>query len=247
MRDATGAVQRVLVLGGRSDIARAVLDQLGPRLEQVVLAVRTPATVDAQLEILRGRGVSCRAVPYDADDIDAHERVLSEAGDVDLVILAFGTLGPPFSLDVQPADAAALANTNFVSGVAAAQAAARHLVAQGHGSLVIITSVAGVRVRADNAVYGASKAGLDGFAQGLADTVHGSGVHVMIVRPGFVHTKMTEGMPLAPFATTPEQVAADIVDGLRKRRRVVWSPAALQPTFAGLRLLPSMVWRRLRR
>ena len=246
MRDATGAVQHVLVLGGNSDIAWAVVDLLAEtRLQRVELAVRDPHSVKERIDELEAMGIEARALRYDASDVDAHDRVLAEAGDVDVVLLAFGTLGEPYDLHADTAAAAALAHANFVTGVAAAHASARHLAAQGHGTLVVFSSVAGARVRSANAVYGAGKAGLDGFAQGLADAVHGTGARVMIVRPGFVHSKMTEGMEPAPFATTPERVAKDVVAGLRRRRRVVWSPPALRGAFLGLRNLPPPLWRRL--
>jgi decaprenylphospho-beta-D-erythro-pentofuranosid-2-ulose 2-reductase len=79
---------------------------------------------------------------------------------------------------------------------------------------VVLSTVAGERVRASNFTYGASKAGLDGYFLGLGDRLHGTGVQVMVVRPGFVHTKMTAGLDAAPLAVTPEQVADDIVRGL---------------------------------
>lgn len=249
MRDATGAVQSVLVLGGAADLARAVVAELASqRLERVVLAVRDPEAAEDQAEQLRADGLTVELLRYDATDPAAHGRVLDEAsatGDLDVVLVAFGLLGEPFQLD-QSADAlATLAETNFTGGIGAATAAARTLEAQGHGSLVIFSSVAGERVRPDNAVYGASKAGLDQFARALADSLHDTAVHVMVVRPGFVRTKMTAGMDDAPFATTPERVAADVVDGLRRNRTVVWSPPILRWVFAGLRVLPGPLWRRV--
>lgn len=247
MRDATGAVQRVLVLGGNSDIAAAVVDRLGPRLVAVDLAVRAPEAAADRVAALTAAGIEARAIPYDADDPAAHERVLGQVDDVDLILLAFGTLGDPYDLEADTEQVARLASTNFVSGVAAAHASARHLARQGHGTLVVFSSVAGVRVRSEIAAYGAGKAGLDGFAQGLSDAVDGSGARVMIVRPGFVHTKMTDGLESAPLATTPERVAADVIDGLRKQKRVVWSPPLLRGVFSGLRVLPAPVWRRLNR
>ncbi len=246
MRDATGAVQSALVLGGNSELATAVVDKLiAGRLRTVWLAVRNPADAATRVRELADRGVTAHVVTYDADDTTAHDTVLAACGEVDLILLAFGTLGEPFDLSMETAEATRMAHTNFVGGVGAAHASARHLAQQGHGSLVVFSSVAGVRVRAANAVYGAAKAGLDGFAQALADSLHGTGAHLMIVRPGFVHTKMTEGMEAAPFATTPENVAADVVSGLRRRKRVVWSPAVLQGVFGGLRVLPSSAWRRI--
>jgi NAD(P)-dependent dehydrogenase (short-subunit alcohol dehydrogenase family) len=96
-------------------------------------------------------------------------------------------------------------------------------------------------------VYGSAKAGLDGFASGLADALHGSGVRVVLVRPGFVIGRMTADMPPAPLSSTPEQVAAAVVVALGSRRDVVWVPRALGPVWAGMRLLPRAAWRRLPR
>jgi decaprenylphospho-beta-D-erythro-pentofuranosid-2-ulose 2-reductase len=103
--------------------------------------------------------------------------------------------------------------------------------------------VAGVRARKDNYVYGATKAGLDAFAQGLGDALEDSGVRVMVVRPGFVRTKMTEGMEAAPFSTTPEAVADVIVEGLARGAETVWAPGLLKFPFFVFRNLPRRLWR----
>ena len=110
---------------------------------------------------------------------------------------------------------------------------------------MVLSSVAGERVRRANFIYGSSKAGLDGFAQGLGDALQGTGARVLIVRPGFVRTKMTAGMPAAPMSTTPEAVAAATAKALAAGRDVVWVPASLRLAFAGFRHLPRVVWRRL--
>lgn len=246
MRDATGAVQSVLVLGGNSEIANAIIDQLvEARLKRVDFAVRDPKAITGRMTALEELGVQCRAFSYDADQATAHDSVLEQCGEVDLILLAFGVLGDTFDLDDDTEAVAALAHTNYVGGVAAAHASARHLAHQGHGTLVVFSSVAGIRVRAANAVYGSAKAGLDGFALALADATHGSGARVMVVRPGFVHTKMTEGMDATPFATTPEKVAADVISGLKRQKNIVWSPSVLRAVFTVLRSLPLPVWRRL--
>jgi decaprenylphospho-beta-D-erythro-pentofuranosid-2-ulose 2-reductase len=116
---------------------------------------------------------------------------------------------------------------------------------QGHGTIVVLSSVAGERVRASNFVYGASKAGLDGFAQGLGDSLRGTGVEVLVVRPGFVHTRMTAGLDAAPLATTPEAVAKAVVEGLARGSHTVWVPAALRFVMIALRHLPRPIFRRL--
>jgi short-subunit dehydrogenase len=119
--------------------------------------------------------------------------------------------------------------------------------ASGHGEIVVFSSVAGVRVRRFNYVYGAAKAGLDGFALGLADALHGSGVRLLVVRAGFVIGRMTEGMKPAPFARTPEQVATAVVTGLERDRTLIWVPPALRIMFLVARILPRSIWRRMPR
>jgi decaprenylphospho-beta-D-erythro-pentofuranosid-2-ulose 2-reductase len=136
---------------------------------------------------------------------------------------------------------------NFGGHVSAGLFAARRLREQGHGTIVVLSSVAGVRVRRANFVYGAAKAGLDGFASGLADALHGSGVRLLLVRPGFVIGRMTAGMTPAPLSSTPAQVAEAVADALDRDRDVVWVPGMLRPLFALLRVLPRAVWRRMPR
>ncbi len=124
-------------------------------------------------ERLRAAGVrTVELVRFDASQPDTHEAIIEQVWadhpDLDLVLLAFGVLGDQDAFDHDPAGAAAAATTNYVGGVSAGLAAAEHLRRQGHGTLAVITSVAGVRVRSDNVVYGSTKAGLDAFAQGWA-------------------------------------------------------------------------------
>ncbi|MET0703149.1 MAG: SDR family NAD(P)-dependent oxidoreductase, partial [Mycobacterium sp.] len=115
------------------------------------------------------------------------------------------------------------------------------------GRIVVFSSVAGARVRRANYVYGSAKAGLDGFASGLADALHGTGVHLLIVRPGFVIGRMTAGMDPAPLSSTPAQVAAAAAQALAKGKRQVWVPQTLGPIVLAMRLAPQFVWRRMPR
>ena len=251
MRDALGAVQSVLVLGGGSDIAAATVEQLvGDRCRTVVLAGRDTAKLGPVADRLRTAGAdTVDVVAFDAADTDSHQSIIDDIWDqhpdLDVVLLAFGQLGDQDDLDDDPSAAARLAITNYAGAVSAGLAAAIQLKAQGHGTLIVLSSVAGERTRADNFVYGSTKAGLDAFAQGLGDRLAGSGASVMVVRPGFVRTAMTEGMDDGPMATTAEAVAADIVTGLRKGSHTVWSPAKLRAVFTILKVLPRPVWRKL--
>src|ERR1700684_3812642 len=109
---------------------------------------------------------------------------------------------------------------------------------QGSGTIVVLSSVAAVRPRKFNSVYGAAKAGLDAFARGYADSLHGSGVSVLLVRPGFVTGRMTAGLAPAPLATTPEEVGVAVASALRSARltRTAWVPASLSVLATVMRL-----------
>lgn len=251
MRDSLGSVQSVLVLGGTSEIGLATARALAARRARtVVLAARDPERAEGAAESLRAAGaMTVEAVPFDADDTASHRRFADEVfdrhPDIDLVLVAFGVLGDSDRSAVDPEAAAAVVRTNFLGAVSATIAVARRLREQGHGTIVVLSSVAGERVRKSNFVYGASKAGLDGFAQGLGDRLAGTGVDVMVVRPGFVRTKMTAGLDTVPLSTDAEAVAAAIVDGLARGAHTVWVPGALRPVMSGLRHIPRAIFRRL--
>lgn len=251
MRDALGGVQSVLVLGGGSEIALATVDRLvADGCRTVVLAGRRPDALQAPVERLREAGATdVEAIAFDADDAATHEKVIGEVfdhhGDIDLVLVAFGVLGSQETFDKHPEQAADAVTTNYVGTVSVGLVVADRLRKQGHGTLVVISSVAGERARKDNFVYGSSKAGTDAFCQGLADSLVGSGAQVMIVRPGFVRTQMTAGMPDGPFATTADKVADDILAGLKRGADIVWSPGLLRWVFTVLRHLPRPIWRKV--
>ncbi len=251
MKDALGAVQTVLVLGGTSEIALATVRRLArDRCRRVVLAVRDTEAAAPVAEALRADGLDeVHLIAFDARDPHTHAAVIDEAvgllGDLDLVLSAFGVLGDQAAFDADPATAAEAVSVNLAGAVSSGLAAANRLREQGHGTLVVMSSVAGERVRAENLVYGATKAGLDGFAQGLGDALQGTGARVMVVRPGFVHTRMTEGLDAAPFSTTSEAVADEIAKGLARGSDVVWAPPILRYVFSTMRHLPRPLWRKV--
>lgn len=250
MRNGLGSVQTVLVLGGASEIGlatTAALVHAGAR--RVVLAARRPERLEATAEELRRRGAKADLVEFDADDTASHaavfDSVFREHADVDVVLVAFGVLPPPERMDGDPDAAVDVLRTNTLGAASALLHAAEHLRRQGHGTIVLFSSVAAERARRSNPVYGASKAGVDALAQGLGDRLRPSGVRVMVVRPGFVHTRMTRGLPAAPLSVGPDDVARAVVDGIRRDADVVWVPPALRWVMSGLRHLPRPVFRRI--
>ncbi|MEE1772100.1 SDR family NAD(P)-dependent oxidoreductase [Streptomyces sp. JV185] len=190
MKDAFGAPQSLLVLGGTSEIALATARRLiALRTRTVHLAGRPSPALDAAAAELRARGAEVRTVGFDALDSASHETTLGKVfaeGDIDMVLLAFGIAGDQGRDEEEPLAAVRVAQTNYTGAVSAGLVCAGALQAQGHGSLVVLSSVAGERVRRADFIYGSSKAGLDAFTQGLGDALHGTGVHVMVVRPGVV-------------------------------------------------------------
>ena len=239
------------MLGGTSEIARCLLRLLvSRRARTVVLAGRDAARLKEAADELHSLGADrVETLPFEATDTAGHQALVDDVfarhGDVDLVLFAFGTLGRSGSAEAGPAEAAEMAAVNYLGVVSAGTAVATHLRRQGHGTLVALSSVAGVRVRRANFVYGSAKAGMDAFLQGLGDSLAGSGARVVVVRPGFVRTRMTAGLRAAPFATTPEEVASWIVRALETGADVVWAPPALRWVMLGVRLLPRAVFRRL--
>jgi decaprenylphospho-beta-D-erythro-pentofuranosid-2-ulose 2-reductase len=250
MDNAFGEPQVIVVLGGTSDIGLAIARRLlSPVAHVVVLGCRDVDRGEQAAASLRADNVKVEVVHYDAADTGSHEKFISEVagahGDIDVAILAAGQLGDGESTGSDVDAAVRLAQVNFTGGVSSSIAVANRLRTQGHGTLIVLSSVAGERVRKANFVYGATKAGLDGFAQGLGDSLVGTGAKVLVVRPGFVHSAMTKGMKAAPFATTPDKVAEVVFKGFRSGRRTVWAPGILRVVFSILRHLPGPVWRRL--
>jgi decaprenylphospho-beta-D-erythro-pentofuranosid-2-ulose 2-reductase len=248
MNNALNQPQTIVVLGGTSDIGRAIVSELlSPSTTAVVLACRTPGDVDTAP--FERDGVTVLVVEFDAADTATHQSfvddLVNSVGDIDVAIAAFGVLGSQSEFDADPSAAAAAAHVNYTGLVSICLTLAARMRTQQHGHIVVLSSVAGERARASNFVYGSSKAGADAFAQGLGDSLAGSGVAVTVVRPGFVHSKMTEGLASAPFATTPEVVAQLTVKGMRAGRHTVWAPGILRFVFMTLRHVPRPIFRRL--
>lgn len=247
----------VVVFGGRSEIGLEVAKRLAPG-RKVVLAARVrdgadgAAHLEREAALLRAAGaVRVDTIDFDADDVSGHAEALGAitraAGEIGVAVLAFGILGDQQLAERDAAHAVQIVHTDYVAQLSLLTHLARALRAQGSGQLVVFSSVAGMRVRRANYVYGSAKAGLDGFASGLADALHGSGVHLLLVRPGFVIGRMTTGMDPAPLASTPAQVADAVVRGLRLRRGRIWVPGTLRLLFAVLRYVPQPIWRRMPR
>ena len=243
--------ETIVILGGRSEIGLAVARRLAPGAT-VVLAARRSDDLTGEVQVVHNAGAAAvDTVEFDADDLAAQREALDgivrRHGRLDVVVIAFGILGDQALAERDAEHARAVVHTDYVAHVTVLTHLAQILRAQGHGTIVVFSSVAGARVRRANYVYGSAKAGLDGFASGLADALHGSGVRLLLVRPGFVIGRMTTGMAPAPLSSTPDAVADATVAALRSGRAEVWVPWTLRPIFALARHAPRALWRRMPR
>ena len=241
----------VVIFGGRSEIGVELATRLASG-STVVLAARHSDRLAEQVAAVRSAGArAVHTCEFDADDLASHgpvvDRLIAEHGPIGTAVLAFGILGEQARAESDPAHAVAVVHTDYVAQISLLTVLANAMRTAGRGRLVVFSSVAGVRVRRANYVYGSAKAGLDGFASGLSDALHGTGVRLLIVRPGFVIGRMTTGMDPAPLSSTPAQVAEAAARALAAGRRTVWVPWALRPMFFGMKLLPQALWRRMPR
>jgi decaprenylphospho-beta-D-erythro-pentofuranosid-2-ulose 2-reductase len=248
MLDNLGRPGRVLLLGGTSEIGLAILAALkAPADTEVVLAGRDQQRMAAAGKELPYR---CTTIAFDALETERHEAVVADVfagGPVDLVIAATGVLTPQAEVDQDPLLAAQMIEINFTGHVTTLLAAATHMRNQQNGTIVVLSSVAAIRPRKANYVYGAAKAGLDAFARGLTDALAGTGVRVLLVRPGFVTGRMTTGLSPAPLSSTPQQVGAAVAAALAGKDSVVWIPRSLAAAALVLRIVPRPLWRKMRR
>ncbi|MEY4365767.1 MAG: hypothetical protein RLZZ305_1111 [Actinomycetota bacterium] len=251
MRNGVGVPQHIVLFGGTSEIGLAVLDGLvRPGVARVTLVCRDIEAGEAAAGCLRGISddTQVEVARFDASDASSMSAVVSEvcsAGDVDVAVIAQGVLGQGHDHALGSGMLENMMAVNATATMALLIALADRMRAQGDGRIVLLSSVAALRPRKSNPVYGASKAAVDSFALALDHELEGSGVSILLVRPGFVESKMTTGMRKAPFSTTPAAVAAVVVPAVNSSRSVVHAPKVLSLVFAVFRNLPERVWRRL--
>jgi short-subunit dehydrogenase len=241
----------VVIFGGRSEIGLELATRLAHGAT-VVLAARGADRLATEAAAVTMAGATAvHPLDFDADDLASHgplvESIVADHGRIGIAVLAFGILGDQARAEADPAHAAAIVHTDFTAQVSLLTVLAATMRTAGRGALVVFSSVAGARPRRANYVYGSAKSGLDAFSRGLTDALHGSGVHLLLVRPGFVVGRMTEGMSPAPLSSTPAQVADAAALALARGRNDVWVPRALGALVVGLRLVPRSVWRRMPR
>jgi short-subunit dehydrogenase len=238
----------LLVLGATSDIAQALASRFAEQERaDLTLASRDTARLEAIAKDLQIRhGVEVKTAHFDAADFESHAgfyRSLEPAPDG--VIAAFGLLGDQKRAQGDFAHAREIITVNYLGMVSILEIAAADFERRGRGLIVGLSSVAGLRGRKSNYVYGSAKAGLTAYLSGLRNRLSGSGVRVITVLPGFVATRMTNGMDLPPrLLATPDQAAADIHRAFRGRCDVVYTKPLWRWIMLVIRAMPEAVFKK---
>jgi short-subunit dehydrogenase len=243
---------KVLIIGATSAIAEATARLYAVRGDRLYLVARNAAKLEAISADLQVRGASwVGSMVMDACDTDRHAEMLNAAVDgldgLDIVLIAHGTL-PDQELAQQtyPATLQVLED-NFLSVVSMLTGMANFLEEQGHGSIAVISSVAGDRGRQSNYAYGTAKGGLSVFLQGLRNRLAHAGVNVLTVKPGFVNTPMTAHLNgSGPLWAEPADIAEGIVQGIEKERSVIYLPGFWRLIMMIICAIPEIVFKRLK-
>lgn len=235
----------VLLLGARSDIGGEIAVRICSGREVVLAARGSDGLDDVKRRLLAAGATVVRAVNFDATNLDSHRRIVREAGEVTSAIVAFGILGDQELAEREEREAARIATVDYVAQVNMLTVLADEMA---RGEIFAFSSIAGWRARRANYVYGSTKAGLDAFCQGLSDKLHGTGLNLILARPGFVIGAMTEGMKPAIMSVTPDVVADAVVEAAVKgRSTTVWIPRRLAVLATIMRLVPRPIWRHMPR
>ncbi|MGV9860526.1 decaprenylphospho-beta-D-erythro-pentofuranosid-2-ulose 2-reductase [Gordonia sp. NPDC003425] len=251
MFNSVGAPQSILILGGSSEIglaiASAFLDR-GPA--KVILAV-VPGdpTADAAVALMKDAGAtSVELIDFDALKPETHPELIDKAfagGDVDLAIVAAGVQFDDEQVWQDQTKAVTEVTINYTAAVSVGVLLGQKMRAQGHGQIVAMSSVAGERVRRSNFLYGSTKAGLDGFYLGLGEALAPSGVHVLVVRPGQVRTRLSANVKEAPLTVNKEDVAKAVAAAVDAHKEIIWVPGPFRFIMTVLRHIPRKIFRKL--
>lgn len=243
---------RVAFLGATRGMGRALARRMSERGDHLVLLGRDETELERSARDLevRGRpGPPVGRLLCDLEDTGSFEGVLAKAeaqlGGLDAVVVTGATFATQDRLEDDPALALRLLTVNFAHTVAFCEAARRRLLAQGGGTLCVFSSVAGDRGRKPVVLYGASKAGLTRYLEGLDHKFRARGLRTVCVKPGFVKTGMTAGLPPPPFAGEPDGVAKVVLRAIDRGSPVVYAPRIWSLIMLVIRLLPRFVMRRL--
>ncbi len=239
---------KILLLGATSPIARAMALRFAADGANFYVAARDTLEAERIAKDAEVRaGAPAFSGTFEASDFGSHraflERAIERMGGLDGVILCFGTLGDEKRAQADPGEALSIINQNFTGAVSILTLAGEYFERQGTGFIIVLGSVAGVRGRASNYVYGSAKGALHLFLQGLRGRLAKTKVNVMTVVLGTVDTRMTYGRARGMLLVSPEVAADAIYQAWRKRREVVYVPWFWRPIMTVIRSVPERIFK----
>jgi len=258
-QSARKVVRKVVFLGASKGMGRALARRMAARGDALFLLGRdvedlTRSARDLEIRGADGAGAAPARpqVLVAACDLERPEQfapALDQAdaalGGFDTVVVTGGMFAPQERLESDGELARRLLTVDFANTVVFCEEARRRLLARGGGTLCVFSSVAGERARKPVVIYGAAKAGLTHYLDGLDFKFRGQGLRTICVKPGFVRTGMTEGLPAPPFAGEPDSVAARVLQAIDRGRPVTYAPGIWSLVMAVIRALPRFVMRRI--
>ncbi|RAV33589.1 SDR family NAD(P)-dependent oxidoreductase [Corynebacterium heidelbergense] len=239
--------QRIAVFGATSEIGEHVARLLAPGNTMVLAGRRVEALQTTAAELRSAGADDVEVVFFEATDTAAQRDLIAQiqtGGPIDIALAMFGVLGDQAAAERDGEEVYRVLHTDFTAQAVLLTELARAMEPRDRGTIVAFSSIAGARVRRPNYVYGSAKAGLDGFCQGMQDALAPTGLRLLVVRPGFVIGRMTEGMSPAPMSSTPETVARATVAAISSDATDVWIPRKLGVLARILPLVPRWLWRR---
>lgn len=244
-------MRRVMIIGATSAIAGACAREWARRGARLFLVARDSEKLQVIAGDLMVRGTTLSTTLLDVQDIDRYPIVLAEATafleGIDVVVIAHGTLPSQERCERDVYYVLQELSVNATSVVALLTVVANHLQAQGHGAIGVISSVAGVRGRASNYLYGSAKATVSTFCEGLRVRLRRCGISVTDVRPGFIDSPMTAHLPLPKaLVVSPDSIAKRMVGAIERGAPVVYVPAFWAPIMFVIRHLPNWLFNRLK-
>lgn len=245
-------MKNILILGATSAIAQSCARLWAAEGARFLLVARSEAKLEAVASDLRARGaVEVLSRAQDLGDLASHAALVAGAfdalGSVDIALIAYGTLPDQQRCEQDTIYALAEFTTNGLSVIGLLNELANRFAHQAAGTIAVISSVAGDRGRASNYLYGSAKAAVSTYCSGLRGRLFPSGVNVLLVKPGFVATPMTAGLPLpGPLVASPSRVARDIHRAIEAGKAVLYTPWFWRLIMLILLHVPTAVFKRLK-
>jgi decaprenylphospho-beta-D-erythro-pentofuranosid-2-ulose 2-reductase len=246
-------MKKVVLLGATKGMGRSLARLLVARGDQIFLLGRDPDDLARSARDLEARGgQAAGAIGSAVCDLERPEQFgpaldAAEAAlaGLEMVVVTAGMFATQDALEADPELARRLLTVDFANTVVFCEEARRRLLARGGGTLCVFSSVAGERGRKPVVLYGAAKAGLSRYLEGLDHKFHARGLRAICVKPGFVRTSMTEGLKSPPFAGEPDAVAKSVLGAIDRGTPVVYAPGIWAMIMTVIRLLPRFVMRKI--